>query len=437
MISSSKCTRSHTPPECYSPVMYRTILLCVALLLAVTIVSLSSTGRALAVSYPDGEVSWNAQPAVVRIVNMGYGHSRVSNAFTPGDEVETTCTGTYVATGFVLTAAHCIDDEYDEQFFIASGPENAHKLCAVIDTKLHPRYTKGYISANDVAILHTKPGCEPRTFPRLARRGTSLRGITLYGWGLNQNSQPSERLGKLRVTNEANLASSLYGDDFLPAIQIAAGRWFADEKIYAGACFGDSGGPLLAGRTLVGVVSWGTNYKKTCFPMGPTVFSRVSNYAGWVRSTMRELNTAGNGLNLFYNSQATDLGYRIGGVDYAIGLDITRQRTDIYFHADGATPPVTPNFQIFATGSDYESQRPSFVGDATGVYDAAGKLLCASTGDKSRENTRWITYPTSCLMSAGPTIQYLVLQTTPRQPLTSHWDLPADAITFPAVGLVG
>ena len=417
--------------------MYRTLFLCATVLFAAGLISLTSAGAARAVSYPDSEVAWSTQPSVVRIINMGYGHSRASNAFTPGDEVQVTCTGTYIATGFVLTAAHCVDDEYDEQFLVATGPENAHKLCAVIDTKLHPRYTKGYISANDVAILHTKPGCEPRAFPRLARRGASLRGITLFGWGLNQNSQTSELLGKLRVTDEARLATSLYGEGFLPAVQIAAGRWFAKEKLYAGACFGDSGGPLLAGKALVGVVSWGANYKKTCFPMGPTVFSRVSNYSGWIRSTMRQLTTAENGLDLHYNSQATDLGHPIGGADYAIGLDINRDRTDMYFYGEGTTPPATPNFQIFATGGDYEKLVPSIVGDATGVYDAAGNKLCAPIGDKSRDGTRWISYPTACLLTAGPTIQYLVLQTTPRQASSSHWDLPGDAMTFPAVGLVG
>jgi trypsin len=424
-------------PNPGSSIMIKTLFM-LAIFIAMSALAMSiSTKSAVAVSFPSREVDWSAQPSVVQIVNSGFGRSRPGYAFNAGQEVTISCTGTYIASGFVLTAAHCIEDEYDENFFIATGPSNAYRLCGVLDTKLHPRYVKGAISVNDMALLRVARGCEPRTFPKLARSNTPLHQLRLYGWGLNQNSQVPEGLGMLGVQIETALAQQLYGDYFAPAVQLAAGKWFEREKLYAGACFGDSGGPLFAGRSLVGVVSWGENYKKTCFPTGPTIFGRVSNYRPWVNSTMRQLARAEKHLTLSYNSDSKDYGRPIGGATYAIGLEITSDRTDMYFYSDGGSPPTTPNFEIFVTGRDYNEQRPAFYGDSTAVYNAAGRKLCDALGDKSLDNTRWISYPTACLRLAGSTLQYLVLHTTaPRQVISSYLDLPHDAMTFPAIGLI-
>lgn len=46
-----------------------------------------------------------------------------------------------------------------------------------------------------------------------------------------------------------------------------------------GACYGDSGGPLTVGSTLVGLVSFGYGYCEAGFP---TVFTRISHYRDWI-----------------------------------------------------------------------------------------------------------------------------------------------------------
>lgn len=47
-----------------------------------------------------------------------------------------------------------------------------------------------------------------------------------------------------------------------------------------GMCLGDSGGPLVANNMLIGITSWTVS----CAQGYPDVFTRVSEYNGWIRA---------------------------------------------------------------------------------------------------------------------------------------------------------
>ncbi|XP_038209473.1 chymotrypsin-2-like, partial [Zerene cesonia] len=49
-----------------------------------------------------------------------------------------------------------------------------------------------------------------------------------------------------------------------------------------GACFGDSGGPLAANDTLIGIVSWGS----PCANGYPDVFTSVYAYRDWIENNI-------------------------------------------------------------------------------------------------------------------------------------------------------
>lgn len=54
-----------------------------------------------------------------------------------------------------------------------------------------------------------------------------------------------------------------------------------------GQCNGDSGGPLIAGRYQVGIVSW--SRKPCAIAPHPGVFTEVSAYVYWILNTINEV----------------------------------------------------------------------------------------------------------------------------------------------------
>jgi secreted trypsin-like serine protease len=82
----------------------------------------------------------------------------------------------------------------------------------------------------------------------------------------------------------------VYFNSFNNDLMIAAGRFIERERVYSGACRGDSGGPLLAtfGTTsvLLGVVSFGAI---DCNASNPTAYTRVSAYLDWIDEAVKAI----------------------------------------------------------------------------------------------------------------------------------------------------
>lgn len=74
-------------------------------------------------------------------------------------------------------------------------------------------------------------------------------------------------------SRHAKLSESVT-DDNICAFSNAHGR---------GMCHADSGGPLVAGDQLVGLVSWG----EPCAVGRPDAFVRISYFFDWIVETMR------------------------------------------------------------------------------------------------------------------------------------------------------
>lgn len=71
------------------------------------------------------------------------------------------------------------------------------------------------------------------------------------------------------------------------AVKISETSLCAFKTHGAGTCFGDSGGPLAAKQTLIGLVSWGI----PCAQGKPDMFTRISSYVDWiVQETGLEVN---------------------------------------------------------------------------------------------------------------------------------------------------
>lgn len=72
--------------------------------------------------------------------------------------------------------------------------------------------------------------------------------------------------------------AEIYSEEMITTNMICAGEYGKD------ACLGDSGGPLIipdgnGNDVLEGIVSWGYY----CGGNFPTVYTRVSNFVGWIQ----------------------------------------------------------------------------------------------------------------------------------------------------------
>ena len=200
-------------------------------------------------------------------------------------KAEFICTGSLIRADIIITAAHCT---FDKGFYwVKLGSDTLDSdapLLEVSGTWRDTRYSKKTIT-NDLGLLKlTRPvyGITPVSIPTPAQisKISKLTKIKMYGWGLDQNDEVAKFLRTANLDLQDAAAKRAYGTGFKPEVMLASGRYIKAERIYAGGCSGDSGGPLLGAvdgkQVLVGLTSWGS--AQGCDRGKPTIFTRVTYY---------------------------------------------------------------------------------------------------------------------------------------------------------------
>ena len=213
------------------------------------------------------------------------------------------CTGTLIAPDVVLTAAHCVFE--NGSYFVKYGATTLAEdveLIPASNTWAHPRYNPTKF-ANDIGLIKLSEPVALEEFPSLGNKSISKAvnarsKFILFGWGRNQNDRSPELLGTTKLLNLDRMAIKEYGTAFNPNIMLGAGLYIAREKVWAGACSGDSGGPLLmraAGEDyVVGVTSWGA---RDCDTSKPSVFARVTYYENDIQKGIKDLRSINRVVN--------------------------------------------------------------------------------------------------------------------------------------------
>ena len=207
------------------------------------------------------------------------------------------CGASLIRPNIVLTAAHCVEDDFKYSVVIGDhedGETGLHEReVQISDIMMHEEY---YFPSNDVAVLVLAQNVELKegAIETIAlaqsedfyKEGTS---VTVIGWGANENYTSPDVLQELEYEVADQAACMEHwargtGLNLTEVTEALKGQvCIIDPDLESSAYHGDSGGPLFVKNgenvTQIGLVSWGQSYEAG---ISYNMFTNTYYYLDWI-----------------------------------------------------------------------------------------------------------------------------------------------------------